>query len=228
MQRSQHFPQQSTAHPKTLPVRAMPCFHLLTGDTVGAFVSTAQAFEDHAYISPNSADTSTPSVGNWLHEQIISLDAYCHGVEMHARPLTLPLPDVGLNAIPELLTACTHAVAQTKFCPQEISLEVSSAAIVANPHRAEEFMHTFRRNGFRVSVDARRNWGVSLSPTTWLFIDTLRFDMKHLELDADLNSLLEHASQAGVAIVASNAKWRDADYLKTLGILYGLSPRADA
>lgn len=143
------------------------------------------------------------------------------------RPLVLPVPASALSD-PDMLDACNHAAAQTRLCNQEISFELTDAAITARPENARIFMHTFRRKGFRVSIDARKSWQSNLPAHDWLLIDTLRLHATSLESEPSLESYIGAASQAGVAIVAQAPYWRDGEYLASLGIDYGLSPRTDA
>lgn len=228
MQRFQPIAPQVKPSSKAWQLRTEPCFHLPTGDTVGAFVQSAHAFNDQASSFLTGTSQQRVKVEDWLYDQITTLDVYCQALTMVARPLMLPVPDVSLNYTGSLLETCLHAVAQTQFCPQELSLELSSAAVISNPQQALDFVHAFRRNGFRVSIDARQNWQLEMSPMTWLMIDSLRIEARQIATCAHLDVLIDTAADAGVVIVAENAKWREADYLASLGVLYALSPKADA
>ena len=227
MQRFQSIASHDNLLTKTPALRALPCVHLPTGDAVGAFVLSATAFDDHVRSHLFSSSHEDVSLGDWIYDQITTLEVYCKSVDFVARPLVLPMPDISVNKAGDVLAASTSAIAQTHFCPQEISLEVSSAAIASNAMGAKELINTLRRNGFRVSIDARKYWQLNLTHATWLMIDTLRFDARHLDSDESLEDLLYMAAQAGVAIVAENGKWRDAEYFQRLGVDYGFKLRAD-
>jgi len=53
-------------------------------------------------------------------------------------------------------------------------------------------------------------------------VDPSRFEI----LDVPM-SRLEVASADGIALIADNVRWRDADNLAELGVSFAMSPRAD-
>ena len=228
MQRSLPAATRTKPDSKVIPVRASECYHLMTGDTVGAFVKYAHRFDESVAAMFSASPKTNRSVCDWMHDQILHMDVYCRSLTFIERPLIMPAPDVSLSCVGTLVEACLHAVAQTRFCPQEISLEISSSVIEGNRQEALLFMNAFRRNGFRVSIDARRCWKADLSPSSWLLVDTLRFDASLLDTCQALEEMISIAAEAGVAIVAENAKWRDAEYLHSIGVAYALKPKADA
>lgn len=228
MQRIQPIDLQANPRSKPWQLRTVPCLHLPSGDMVGAFVNSSYAFEDQARLSFTSAAKQSVCAEDWLYDQITSLDMHCQSLDVITRPLVLPAPDIAVNMPDRMIEACRHAVAQTRFCPQELSVELAGSAVATSPQNAVDFIHTFRRNGFRISIDARRHWDIELSPATFLMIDTLRFDASHLGTCETLDDVISIAANAGVVIVAENAHWRDAEQLESLGVLYAIAPKADA
>lgn len=228
MQRSLSVRAETQAPKFKSRLRVNPAVHLCSGDLVGAFVEHAVKFEDTPALSlrPTTLE-NRPSAAKWVAEKITELATYCDTTGNTERPLILPIPGIAL-ADAETIDAAVHAAGQTRLCHQEISFELTDAALCAAPAYAEAFIKAARKLGFRVSIDARTSHDASLSPTTWLMIDTLRLRTNDLETQPSLDSKVEIAASAGVAIVAENPFWREGEYLARLGIDYGLSPRTDA
>lgn len=209
-------------------LRVTPAIHLCSGDLVGAFIEHAVGFDDTPSFSLRSTpDSDRPSPAKWVGTKIVELATYCDVTGNTERPLILPIPSAAMLD-PDTIEEAIAAAAQTRLCHQEISFELTDAALTAAPTAGENFIRACRKRGFRVSIDARISHSATVSPTTWLMIDTLRLKMSDLETEPSLDDKVEIAASAGVAIVAQQPLWRDGDYLARLGIDYGLSPRTDA
>lgn len=201
--------------------------HLCSGDAVGAFMEYAYNFEDKPALLSNSDIKTHHTAASWIASKIIDMASMCDMIDYIERPLILPVPARTLIDN-DVLEFCTNAAAQTRLCHQEISLEITDAAISAHTEEAVTFMHTFRRQGFRVSVDARKSCAGELPGECWLLVDTLRLRAQDIEVEPALQDMIGLASSAGVAIVAERALWRDGEYLARMGIDYALKPRTDA
>lgn len=213
---------QTTPH-----VRAHNCLHLSSGDTVGAVIEYAQNFEDTAVVFASGTTLTHTRPSDWVGEKILDVAAMCETIDYTERPLVMPVPAMVLTD-PFIVEACIKAAAQTRLCHQEISLELTDAAITLHTEDAHTFVHMLRRKGFRVSVDARKSWAGNLPGTDWLMVDTLRIRAQDLDTNPELDHLIETAAAAGVAIIAEQPYWRDGDYLATLGIDYAINPRTDS
>ncbi len=209
-------------------MRAKPAIHLCTGDMVGAFIEVAIDFDDRPMsLAQPRSNASSVKPAQWLADRIGDVASLCEITAMTERPIILPIP-VACLTDSTTLDACIHAVAQTKLCHQELSLEITDSAFATHDLSARKLIQEFRQRGFRVSIDARKSWTASLSADCWLMIDTLRLRAEHIADEVDLMHRVELAAHAGVAIVAEHPKWRDGEDLAALGIDYGLSPKADA
>lgn len=213
-------------NPRTASVRLKPVIHLCTGDTVGAFVEHAIGFDEKPTFD-FVPKTAPPSPANWVANRILDIASMCDTLCFTDRPIVIPVPGCAIND-PDLLKAVIKAIGQTKLCHQEISLELPDAALTTAGEKVYEFVSAFRKYGFRVSIDARISWNANLPGHTWLMIDTLRINADEIDTHSALEVILEIANAAGVAIVAQKPYWRDGDYLASIGIQYGLMPRADA
>lgn len=219
---------QSQSPTRPVPhVRPVPCIHLCSGDTVGAFVEYAREYGQASNFFASSRKVSTQTASHWIANRIKDIAAMCETLAFHERPLVMPIPTRAL-ADTELLDTCIKAAAQTRLCHQELSLEVTDSAISTHAEQAHRFMHAFRRKGFRVSIDARKSWAVEMPDELWLLVDTLRIRSTDLAIDESLEVLVETAAASGVAIVAERPYWRDGDAMAAQGVDYGLRPRADA
>lgn len=208
-------------------LRAHNCMHLCSGDTVGAFIEFPQSFEDTPVSFGHNQTSKSAMPSQWISNKILEIATLCETLSFSERPLIVPVPDAILTD-QHSLDACLKAATQTRLCNQELSLELTDAAITLHPEEAHAFVHAFRRKGFRVSVDARKSWSNELPGQDWLMVDTLRFNAKDLEANPDIETLIAVAVSAGVAIVAERAYWREGEYLARLGIDYGLYPRTDS
>ena len=217
------------AKPETSPqLRVHPAIHLCSGDMVGAFAEHATAFDDTPRFSLGQVDLSSQTTpAKWLAEKILDLASYCDLTGITERPIIMPVPAAVLNDTGHV-EAAVLAMAQTRLCHQEISFELTDAAITNSTDQAESFIRNCRKRGFRVSIDARTSQSMSLKPGMWLMIDSLRINADSICQEDALDEQIEIASQAGVAIIAQSPLWRECDYLASLGIDYGLKPRTDA
>jgi len=227
MQRTSHTAKPASPKGVTPFIRPHTCMHLCSGDAVGAFIEYAHSFEDKPALLSKSDVHTHQTAANWIASKIEDIASMCDTLDYTERPLVLPVPARTLID-DDVLESCTYAAAQTRLCHQEMSLEITDAAISAHTEEATTFMHTFRRKGFRVSVDARRSWAAELPAECWLLVDTLRLRAQDIETEPALQDVIDLASSAGVAIVAERAFWRDGEYLARMGIDYALKPRADA
>lgn len=227
MQQNSQTTQTSPAKSQKARLRVKTCRHLCSGDPVGAFVEFAQDFNDRPDFSGQSTHVGVHAASDWIADRLQDVATLCRTLEYFERPLILPIPASALLDV-YMIDACISATAQTRFCNQEISFELTDSALVSHREAAITFMHDFRRKGFRVSVDARKSWQSEIAPHHWLLIDTLRIRANDLEEAERLRAYTKKAAAEGVAIVAEEAYWRDGPHLARQGINYGLSPRADA
>jgi len=220
-------PQTSSAKDVTARIRIKPSMHLCSGDAVGAFAEHARTFDERPNFTHAAHTANQACPAEWIARSISDLAVICDTLGYNDRPIVLPIPACALSQ-PGLIEACNHAVAQTRFANQEISFEITDAVATTTGAVLQNIITNFRRNGFRVSIDARKSWSARLPATCWLMIDTLRICPHHIDTEADLEDMIDIARTAGVAIVAQKPRWRDGDYLASLGIDYGLNPYADA
>ena len=128
MQRQKLAKPQPNRGQTTPQIRAHNCIHLCSGDTVGAIVEYGQNFEDTPIVFPSGNELIQTSPSDWVGEKILDVAAMCETIECNERPLVMPVPAMVL-ADPLTLDACIKATAQTRLCHQEISLELTDAAI---------------------------------------------------------------------------------------------------
>lgn len=227
MQRTPHSSTAPASEATRSQIRLRPALHLCSGDAVGAFLESAFEFEEKPVFSSHDRSTVASSPSAWVAAQISKLAVLCQLTEATERPIIIPVPAAS-SGDPNMVEACIDATAQTHLCHQELSLEFTDAALSQYGGDTTQLIRSFRQRGFRVSIDARKSASVSLPAPSWLMIDTLRIKASDIDGDAALESVIDAAASAGVAIVAQRPLWRDGDYLASRGIDYGLSPRADA
>lgn len=224
-----HTPSSSS---KLTPAfRFAPVVHLQTGETTNLYVETERRFEDRAVFGPRAQalfggpdDAQSPA--EWLsdHLETVANEAHKRTTE---RPVIVSAPLASLIH-PDTAVLCDAAIHRTHLCPQEICIEVSDAALALPSKTAQSGIEALRRCGFRVSVDLTKTWTAPLGSSLRLLLDSLRIDARHLNHEPDLNKRVEAANASGMYVIAENAPWRDGDYLASLGVDYGIRPRADA
>ena len=218
--------------PDILPaIRFAPVVHLQTGETVTLIAETEKRFEERAVFgrAAQAAERSGdahPSPAVWLaaHIENVANDAH---TSTALRPVIVSAPLAALLH-PDTPTACDAAIRRTRLCPQEICIEISDAALALPSGDSQSAIEALRRCGFRVSLNAARSWQTPLSASLRLLLDSIRIDAQHLETEPELEKRVETAIACGMSVIAENVRWRDGEYLASLGIDHGLRPRADA
>lgn len=204
--------------------RISPAIHLNTGDLVGAFVDLPMAFDDRPSFD---LVEKQPNAAEWIADKLGQLCRVAVAEDIRERPLVLPMPAAALSQA-DVVGRCLDAMNGARLCPQEVCFEINDAAIASSPLDISTVFRNFRQRGFRVAVDARRSCTADIRGSTWLMVDTLRIQFEDGNIPDEVVGIVDHAQAAGVAIVVEGAYWRDGDYLASLGIEYGLHPRADA
>ncbi len=221
---------QTTPH-APLPVRnrLLPVMHLETGEAVLLFADAEKRFEERAVfgrvaLAAERSDAASPA--EWIAERVeeIAHDAHFRTTE---RPVIVPIP------LPALLhadtaVACDAAIARTRLLPQEICLEVDSAALaLPSAKEAQDGIERLRRCGFRVSLNATRSWDAPLGHSLRLLLDSLRVDARKIEAEDALQDRIETAAASGMLVIAENAYWRDSHFLGEVGVEYGFRMKSD-
>ncbi|MDJ0920384.1 MAG: EAL domain-containing protein [Henriciella sp.] len=221
----------SPSTPQTPAFRFAPVVHLQTGETANLYVETERRFEDRAVFGPRAQalfgaieEDRSPAVWLSQHLETVANEAHERTIE---RPVIVSAPLASLIH-PDTAMLCDAAISRTRLCPQEICLEVSDAALALPSKAAQTGIEALRRCGFRVSVDLTRSWTAPLGSSLRLLLDSLRIDARRLNEAPELNKRVEAANASGMYVIAENAPWRDGDYLASLGVDYGIRPRADA
>lgn len=209
--------------------RLEPILHMQSGETVTLLAEALRPFEERAVFGPAAhlaerQDAATPA--QWLADQIETIAISAHH-RSEARPIIIASPLVAL-VHPDTPLLCDTAIRRTPVLPQEICLEVSDSDL-ATPHaNAQKGIEALRRTGFRVSLNATKSNEAPLNSAMRLLLDNIRIDARRLDSDEELYDRVEAATASGMSVIAQNARWRDGEYLASLGIDLALRPRADA
>ena len=212
---------------ETTPLRFKPVMHLSTGETQSVLCQSARRYSDRVSFGIMFAEDDIDSPAKWLAEHIEEAAHAVNLTEKRARPVIIRAPFAAF-AHPDTGIACEAAIKRTRLCPQEVCLDIQDGALSLSPSDAAERVRSFRRRGFRVSLDARKAWNTVLDTPMRLMLDAIHIDAEKLFSCEDLQRKCTIATAAGISVIAERAKWRDADALSTLGVQFAISPRTDA
>jgi hypothetical protein len=207
-------------------MRFKPVVRLADGAAFGLHVETDITFED-TFRPRHLSDAALPNAVEWLGDMIERACRLADDANAPGRPISITAPVAAL-ADPDLAMACEAGVRRTRLLPQEVRIDFPDVSVSSLEEFALDRLDAVRKRGFRVGLDARRSWRTPLNARARLTFEAIRLSpdlFEQLEIPA---SRLEIAAADGVALIAENARWRDAEKLAQLGIHFALAPRADS
>lgn len=222
--------QNTFAKPHETPciqVRTSPIYSLLSGEPYGLICEHIVAFEERVSFGPARSNSEAPDPAEWIAVQIEKTATHVSQHDVTERPIIIAAPQTAL-AHPNTAIAANIAVRSSHLCHQEICLEFCDTAFAGDPTDVIQKVAKLKRCGFRVGVDMRKSWSSALSQGLALLLDTIRVDALEVFRNPDLQDMVLAAKHAGVFVIAENAKWRDGDYLESLGVLGAVRPIADS
>lgn len=205
--------------------------HLHSGETVMLMSETVISFEDRprfgpAYQASPAECSHEASPAAWLGR---TLERVSDMPDVRAAncPLMVSAPLAALLHNNTAMT-CDAAIRRTPLKAEDIFFDVNAATLTIPGPDITRQISALRNCGFKVSLDVTRNTPGDLSPSQLALIDTVRIDARQLDTNAELNDLVETADAAGIMLIAEQVAWRDAAWLRRLGIEHAIRPRADA
>ena len=213
-------------HARPSQVRFTPVLNLTSGEPMTLLAETLKPFEERVAFGPAASESEPVSPAAFLAEQLLQIARMAHE-ETDIRPVIVPISMAALIHA-DTPIACDAAIRRTVLCPQEICFEVNDSTLALPSPEARQGLMALRKLGFRLSLDATRSWQAALSTDLRILLETMRIDSRQIELEPALEERIETASTCGMQIIAEQASWRDGDWLASMGIDYGVRPRADA
>jgi hypothetical protein len=207
-------------------LRFRPVVKLADGSAYGMHAETDIAFEDT--LQPRHfVEHNLPSAGGWLGDIIERCGKLASDTDTRMRPISVSAPMAAL-ADRDAPMAAEAGVLRAGLLAQEIRIDFVDSSVVALEDLALDRIDAFRRRGFRVGLDARKSWRTPMGARARMTFEAVRLEPARMEaLDIPM-SRMEVAAADGVAIIAENIRWRDAEKIAEYGILYALAPRADS
>ena len=213
--------------PVRLPrLRFRPVVRLADGGAFGMHAETDVAFED-TFQARHLSDLALPSAAGWLGDLIERTARLAHDTDTRLRPVSVTAPLAALSDQDSPMAA-EAGVKRSNLLPQEIRIDFADASIVALEDLALDRLEAFRRRGFRVGLDARKTWRTPMGARARVTFEAVRLDPACMEMLDIPMTRLEVASADGVALIAENVRWRDAEKLAEAGIHFAMAPRADS
>ncbi len=207
-------------------LRFKPIVRLADGAAYGLQAETDIAFED-TFRPRHLSDAHLPSAAAWLGDLIERAARLAQDADFRLRPISISAPMAALSD-PDTPMACEAGVLRSKLLPQEFRIDFCDASVSGLEDLAMDRVDAVRKRGFRVGLDARRSWRTPMNARARMTFEAVRLDPYALEaLDIPM-SRLEVASADGVALIADNVHWRDAEKLAESGINFAITPRMDS
>ncbi len=209
--------------PARMRLRFRPIVRLTDGAAFGLHVETDRAFEDVRF---GRHDTTESTAGAWLGDLIERAARLAEEGGVTQRPLSITAPMSALldrDAPMAAEAGCMRA----QLLPSEIRIDFTDASVTALEDFAMDRLDAFRRKGFRVGLDARQSWRTPMNARARSTFEAVRIDMTTCAATDVPLSRIEVAAADGVALIAENALWRDAEDLAAVGVHFAVSPRAD-
>lgn len=207
-------------------LRFRPVVKLEDGAAFGMHAETDIAFEDT--LSPRHfTEQNLPSASGWLGDIIERCGKLARDTDTRLRPISVTAPMAAL-ADRDAPMAAEAGVMRAGLLAQEIRIDFPDTSVVALEDLAMDRIDLFRRRGFRVGLDARKSWRTPMGARARMTFEAVRVDPARLEAFDIPMSRLEVAAADGVALIAENIRWRDAEKLAEIGVHYALAPRADS
>jgi hypothetical protein len=206
-------------------LRFRPVVRLSDGSAFGMDAEADIAFED-TFRTRHLTDVDLPSAAGWLGDLIERACRLAQDTQTMPRPMSILAPMAAL-ADKDAPMAAEAAVARAGALAQEIRLDFSDASVCALEDLALDRVDAFRRRGFRVGLDARTSWRTAMGARARLTFEAVRLDPSRCEALEIPMTRIEVASADGIALIAENVRWRDAEKLADMGVHFAVSPRAD-
>jgi len=219
------------SEPKPVPARQprlrfRPVVSLSDGSPFGLDAEADIAFEDTE--RPGRTCPHEPvSAATWLGDLIERACRLARGAETSERPMSILAPMAALSDQDAPLAA-EAAVQRAGALAQEIRIDFCDASVFGLEDLAMDRIDAFRRRGFRTGLDARRSWRTPMGARARMTFEAVRIDLTRLAGDEIPVSRMAVASAGGVALIAHQALWREAEALAELGVAYAVCPRADS
>ena len=207
-------------------LRFRPVVRLADGSAFGMHAEADIAFED-TFQPRHLSDIALPTVAGWLGDVIERACRLAQDTDAGPRPLSILAPMAAL-ADKDAPMAAEAAVARAGALAQEIRLDFCDASVCSLEDLALDRVDAFRRRGFRVGLDARKSWRTPMGARARLTFEAVRLDPSRCEALEIPMTRIEVASADGIALIAENVRWRDADKLADMGIHFAMSPKADS
>lgn len=206
-------------------IRFRSVVRLADGEAFGMHAESDINFED-TFHPRHLTGAPLPSAAAWLGDLIERAGRLAQETNQTLRPLAILAPMAAL-ADQDAPMAAEAGIARAGLLPQEVRLDFCDASVCALEDLALDRVDAFRRRGFRVGLDARKSWSTPMGARARMTFEAVRIEPSRCEALEIPMTRLEVAAAEGVALIAENVRWRDAEQLAELGICFAVAPRAD-
>lgn len=230
--RASHLRLVTNDEPAVAPVRAprlrfQPVVRLDDGAPFGVQTESDIEYEDTVRDFGCNYSEAHEGVGEWLGNLIERTAKLARETGNEQRPVSICAPVAALTDrdAPMAAEAGAH---RGNLLPQEIRIDFADASLATLEDLALDRVDAFRARGFRIGLDARKSWHTPMSARARMTFEAILINPQTLHnMDIPV-SRVEIAAAEGVALIAENAHWRDAEELAAIGIHFAVAPRTDS
>lgn len=208
-------------------LRFLPVVRLDDGASFGLQAETDGAFEDVAPDFGCNYSEARESAGEWLGDLIERTARLAKDLNQQARPISVMAPFAALTD-PDAPMAAEAGAHRANVLPQEIRIDFVDASLASLEDLAMDRIEAFRARGFRIGLDARKTWHTPMSARARMTLEAILIDPQTLKSQDIPVTRMEIAAAEGVALIAQNVRWRDAEELAAIGVHFAVAPRTDA
>ena len=213
--------------PSKIRSRFETCLNLSDGHAGFPLTRIDPLFEEQPQSFSMTQNRPQRGPGDWLVEVIRRLSDAAQNQQLAVRPLHVPMP-IAIFIDEHAAARAAQTARDCGYCPQEFMLEFQDASLASSDPAAFDRLDDFRREGFRIALDARKSYMTPFSARIRTAIERLRVSTPDLIFDETLQLRADIVACLGGDVIVDRATWRQSDELQRLGATHALKLMSDA
>ena len=218
------FAATRSASPGNRPFRSRfePSLKLSTGEVDFPVTRIDPLFEELPY---GHSAVNHPTA--WLVTSLRKLAHAARQYDVMVRPIHVPAP-LSILSHEDAPRHCKVAAEAEGWCPQEFVIELQDACLASSDDLVLDRMEGFRRQGFRIALDARRSSAAPFGARLRTAVERMRVEQDDLLTDETLQQRVDIVSSLGGDVIVERAHWKHAELLISYGATHAMRLITDA